>query len=323
MRGISMKKKNRMLPVFGIFLAVLCLCMGTSVFAEGEEQSSEERNTVYFCYYLNQDTDRLLAEEYIPEQEETEFMLKDLMQLLNSKNSRGQKIDLLPEDVIINSYELKGEMLVIDFDPAYKKMSRVRELLVRAGVVKTFLDVPGIEGVKFTIEGEELLDSKGRPYGEMTKDTFVEYSGSSDVSEYCFDTLTLYFTDASGKLLVPEERNVYYKRTLQKERVVLEQLARGPMVKDNYPTIPANLSIQSVMVSDEICYITVDDSFIDYANKKLPAEIPVYSVVNSILASCPEKKVELTVGEKDNRIFGDSLPLYKYYEFNQDLVILE
>ena len=306
----------------GIWLAVLCLYFAAAVWAQEEEASGGQKETQYYCYYLNQDADMLMAEAYLPEQEDAEFMLKDLMQLLNSKNSGQKQINLLPEEVSINSYERKGEMLAIDFNQEYQAMSRVREILVRAGVVKTFLQIPGIHGIRFTIEGEDLTDSKGKPYGEMTSDTFVEYSGSSDVSEYCFDTLTLYFTDVSGTLLVPEERNVYYKRTLQKERVVLEQLARGSMEKGNYATIPANLTVQSVYVSDEICYVVVDESFFDYADRGLPDEIPIYSVVNSILASCPEKKVQLTVGSKANHLFGESMPLYKFYEFNPELVIL-
>lgn len=288
-----------------------------------DRAEEEKEKAVYFCFYLDKDMTKLEAESYEPAQEETEYMLRELMQLLGSKNPDGKKIDLLPEEVTINSYELQKGILAIDFNEQYEKMGRVREILVRAGVVKTFLQVPGVASVRFTVNGEELTDSKNQPVGEMTADTFLEYSEGTDVSEYRFDTLTLYFTDASGKVLVPEKRNVYYRQNLQKERVVLEQLARGPMMKGNLPTIPGNVSVQSVLVSDGICYVTLDDSFIDYAQKDLPEEIPIYSVVNSILASCGETKVELTVGNRANRTFGDNMELYRFYEFRQDLVAEE
>lgn len=45
---------------------------------------------------------------------------------------------------------------------------------VRAGVVKSFLQVPGITAVRFTVENEELLDSRGNPVGDMTEDTFAD-----------------------------------------------------------------------------------------------------------------------------------------------------
>ncbi len=61
----------------------------------------------------------------------------------------------------------------------------------------------------------------------MTDSTFVEVSKKNE-DNYRYDTFTLYFADKSGKRLLKETRNVYYRRTLPKERVVLEQLAKGP-----------------------------------------------------------------------------------------------
>ena len=51
-------------------------------------------------------------------------------------------------------------MLVIDFSAQYHEMSRAREVLTRAGIVKTFLQVPDIHRVRFTVEGQELTDSR-------------------------------------------------------------------------------------------------------------------------------------------------------------------
>ena len=76
----------------------------------------------------------------------------------------------------------------------------------------------------------------------MTENTFVELS-KKDEANYRYDTFTLYFADKSGKRLLKEMRNVCYRRTLSKERVVLEQLAKGPMVKGHYPTIPQETEI--------------------------------------------------------------------------------
>ena len=57
-----------------------------------------------------------------------------------------------------------------------------------------------------------------------------------------YDTFTLYFADKSGKRLLKETRNVCYRRTLPKERVVLEQLAKGPLEDGHYATIPEHTS---------------------------------------------------------------------------------
>lgn len=73
----------------------------------------------------------------------------------------------------------------------------------------------------------------------MTDSTFVEVSKKNE-DNYRYDTFTLYFADKSGKRLLKETRNVYYRRTLPKERVVLEQLAKGPLEDGHYATIPEN-----------------------------------------------------------------------------------
>lgn len=59
----------------------------------------------------------------------------------------------------------------------------------------------------------------------MTADTFAEFTGT-EPDAYCSNTFTLYFTDKSGQKLVKEQRTVRYKRSIPKERIVLEQLMK-------------------------------------------------------------------------------------------------
>ena len=59
----------------------------------------------------------------------------------------------------------------------YLEMSRAREVLTRAGVAKTFLQIPEIQRVSFTIEGQDLTDSRNRKVGDMTSDSFLDFSG--------------------------------------------------------------------------------------------------------------------------------------------------
>ena len=45
---------------------------------------------------------------------------------------------------------------------------------MRAGLVRTFVQVPEVERVTFLIDGDPLKDSKGREIGTMTADSFLE-----------------------------------------------------------------------------------------------------------------------------------------------------
>lgn len=309
-----MKKKIFMI------ITVLMLCLlagGCSV----EVQNDPNTQSVYYLYDISADETQLEKVAYNPEETNAEYMLKDMMQQMNQKEDDVERISLLPDDVQMN-YSVEGEVLVVNFNSQYTQMSKAREILVRAGVVKTFLQVPGISAVRFTVENQDLTDSKGESVGEMTADTFAEFSGN-EPDAYCSTTFTLYFTDKDGQNLVKEQRTVRYRRSIPKERIVLEQLMKGPMEKGHYPTIPENTEILDVTIADRICYVAFDRVFSSYA-LDVSEKIPVYSVVNTLLDALEADKVQITVGASDKLdIFGQKMSLYRFYEKNDKLVVTE
>lgn len=309
-----MKKKIFMI------ITVLMLCLlagGCSV----EVQNDPNTQSVYYLYDISADETQLEKVDYNPEETTTEYMLKDMMQQMNQKEDDVERISLLPDDVQMN-YSVEGEVLVVNFNSQYTQMSKAREILVRAGVVKTFLQVPGISAVRFTVENQDLTDSKGESVGEMTADTFAEFSGN-EPDAYCSTTFTLYFTDKDGQNLVKEQRTVRYRRSIPKERIVLEQLMKGPMEKGHYPTIPENTEVLDVTIADRICYVAFDRVFSSYA-LDVSEKIPVYSVVNTLLDALEADKVQITVGASDKLdIFGQKMSLYRFYEKNDKLVVTE
>lgn len=309
-----MKKKIFMI------ITVLMLCLlagGCSV----EVQNDPNTQSVYYLYDISADETQLEKVDYNPEETTAEYMLKDMMQQMNQKEDDVERISLLPDDVQMN-YSVEGEVLVVNFNSQYTQMSKAKEILVRAGVVKTFLQVPGISAVRFTVENQDLTDSKGESVGEMTADTFAEFSGN-EPDAYCSTTFTLYFTDKDGQNLVKEQRTVRYRRSIPKERIVLEQLMKGPMEKGHYPTIPENTEILDVTIADRICYVAFDRVFSSYA-LDVSEKIPVYSVVNTLLDALEADKVQITVGASDKLdIFGQKMSLYRFYEKNDKLVVTE
>ena len=309
-----MKKKIFMI------ITVLMLCLlagGCSV----EVQNDPNTQSVYYLYDISADETQLEKVDYNPEETTAEYMLKDMMQQMNQKEDDVERISLLPDDVQMN-YSVEGEVLVVNFNSQYTQMSKAREILVRAGVVKTFLQVPGISAVRFTVENQNLTDSKGESVGEMTADTFAEFSGN-EPDAYCSTTFTLYFTDKDGQNLVKEQRTVRYRRSIPKERIVLEQLMKGPMEKGHYPTIPENTEILDVTIADRICYVAFDRVFSSYA-LDVSEKIPGYSVVNTLLDALEADKVQITVGASDKLdIFGQKMSLYRFYEKNDKLVVTE
>lgn len=308
-----------------LFSAVLALVLACSLLTgctvETQEEKVDSGSNQYYLYYVNKDETKVVKERYQPEQESEEFMLQDFTGILNAQEGSGDNLALLPSGVQLVTYRLNESLLELEFNSDYSEMSRAREILVRAGVARTFLQIPGVTGIKIFIESEELKDSKGQAVGVIDGNTFVEMWGS-DKDAYRYDTFTLYFTDKTGEHLVAEQRNVYYKRILPRERVILEQLAKGPMVKGHYPTIPQETEILGVEVSDDVCYVDFSSAFSD-SGIDIPVNTMIYSVVNSLLDTASADKVQISVEGDTEATLSDGTSLYSLFSKNTDLVLKE
>ena len=308
-----MKKLLILLLSVALIAGVLGGCADT-----GQSGLKDSGGNQYYFYYTNQEETKLQRESYVPEKESPQDMIDELEQKLNDRETSGDYQALFPKEVQIQSCVLDDTSLLVYFNSGYTSMGSTREILVRAGVVRSFLQVPGISGVKFYVGNTELTDSKGNPIGTMDNSSFVELWGD-DRDAYRYDTFTLYFTDSTGEKLVEEERSVYYKRSLPRERVILEQLIKGPMEKGHYPTIPENSEVLSLTRANGICYVDYNSVFQDYA-LDVSEQIAVYSVVNTLIAATDVDKVEISIEGNKEVTFGQNMQLYKFYEWNDSLL---
>ena len=161
-----------MKKISGVLLLALLVCTlfaGCSI----ETIQSKEEESKYNFYYLNTNETRLKSEPYEPEEENKEYMVKALIQKLGSREIPEDGISLLPEKVSISSYDLQDKLLIIDFSKEYSEMSKIREVLTRDGIVQTFLQIPDIDKVSFTVAGQPLKDSRGQEIGGMIRLPYI------------------------------------------------------------------------------------------------------------------------------------------------------
>ena len=94
-----------------LLLAVFVCITAAGCSIEVEEKEPDK----YSYYYLNQSETSLRKEGYNPKEENGENMLRELMQYVSSKKAPEDGIPLLPENVVLNSYDFQDSTLVIDF----------------------------------------------------------------------------------------------------------------------------------------------------------------------------------------------------------------
>lgn len=294
-------------------LAVLILLAGCS------RSESEEKTADYFMYYLSLDGNQVVENACEPEASQGEELIQEFAEKFNETPEKEDYQRLMAKDVEIEGWTLEDSTLTLKIRGPYESMSRPREVLVRGGLVRGFTQIPEVERVQITTEDGELKDSSGNVIGPMTRESFVENAGK-EINNYQYTTLTLYFANETGDKLVSETRSVYYSTSMPLERVVVEQLVKGPSEEGHYAVLSPDTNILSVTTSDNIAYVNFDETFVN-GTISVAQEIPIYALVNSITTNCPVQRVQFSINGESDVTFRESMKLNQFYE--KDLSYLE
>jgi hypothetical protein len=95
-------------------------------------------------------------------------------------------------------------------------------------------------------------------------------------------SLKLYFGSPNNNRLVSEER-IIISDELQEEKLIIEEIIKGPRNKILKASIPVETKLLSIKTIDNICYVNLSKSFLDSYRWDLMNEaITIWSVVNSL-----------------------------------------
>jgi germination protein M len=299
----------RKITAFGLILTLvlvlLCGCSG------------EKSDRTVQLFYLNMDLTKITAEEYAPEAEGGLALANELLAKLQTDPEDSNLRQAIPSSVKINSCNYNGYALVVDFSEEYYNMSMTEEVLTRAAIVKTLLQIRDYSSIAFTVESSALLDAKGTMVGYMDADSFVENPGAQ-INSSIEATLTLYFASADGMGLVKEKRSVHYSSNISLDKLVVEQLIEGPKTSGLQATIPSGTRPINISTVDGICYVNLDETF-QNQNNEIAEKVVLYSIVNS-LAELPDvEKVQISInGDTTGKVRYD-YALSEMYEPDDSL----
>ena len=291
---------------------VMALVLGAVAFSGCGKKETESK---YKIYYVNKEQCEVLAESFVPSEETTQTMLEEMTEKLNKKNAEGHT--LLPENIEIQSCVDDDGMIRVDFNQEYHDLNPVDEVLLRASIVKDYVQIPNIYLVTITAEGTPIVDSQGQEIGAMSLDSFLENTGK-EIMAYQYKELNLYFTNEEGNQLVPEARQVYYNGNTPIEKVIVEQLLRGPGESGHYATLPSDTRIVGVSVADGIAYVNLGKQFVDEA-LPVDAQIPIYSIVNSLIDAGNVSQVQISINGDTSLLFKDKVDMNQLFQVNHEL----
>lgn len=304
-------------------MSILLVCILTGLLVGCK--TTKEASSQFQIYYPDRQYNRLVAEEYeglegvTDVNEQVELLLDELARPATD----ADHVPVISEFRVLG-YELGAERISINLSEEYSLLEPTREVLVRAALVKTLTQLESVVFVSFQINGASLLDSLGEPVGVMNENTFIDNTGEN-MKNYEETEIILYFANEAGDGLIKVNRKLMYNTNTSKEKLVVEQLIRGPLSQNSstgtqvYATLNPEIGIISVNVQDGICYVNLDDNFL-LSVYTANADTVIYSLVNSLTELPGIRKVQISVEGETSILFLKKYDLGTLFEARPDLV---
>lgn len=273
----------------------------------------------FYVFYINKEKTKVVEQPYEMTAEDTEGRIEELIAALSTDVDSVDYQKTISGKVEVTDYHLDNSQLALMFNEAYSTMTTLEEVLCRAAVVKTLVQIPGVDCVSFYIGDIPLVDKNGGVIGLMTEETFVENPGDQINSIRTAD-LQLYFANSTGDGLVMTEEEVEYSSNISKEKLIVENLLAGPKKKGLKSTIPEGTKLVNVVTTNGTCFVTLDSGFLNQ-NYEIQEPIVIYSIVNSLSELSTVNRVQISVNGNTDVVYRDSFPLNQLYERNLSYVV--
>lgn len=123
--------------------------------------------------------------------------------------------------------------------------------------------------------------------------------------------LTLYFGNSDATGVVPEKREVSVNQGEAIEKIIFEELKKGPTAENLYPVIPEESKLLSAHTENGICTLDLSSEFIDNSSGGTAGEsMTINSIVNSYTELPGIKKVQFLIE-------GAKRDVYTHAVFNE------
>lgn len=287
----------------------------------GKDTAAEDGNGMKL-YYLSEDLSSLRAAEYLPldgrslDDMGPEEMAADMLTQLSNTSADGRGIPPV-QNFEVERLHVQDGALTVTLSSDYEELTGTREILVRAAMVRTLCQIADVNSVTFLCGDHALQDADGNPLGAERADMFI-FNSDREIGNYEKVRLHLYFASKTGDQLVNTWRNVVYNSNVSLERVVVEQVLKGPNSDVVFPTLNPSAKILSVTTRDGVCYVNFDQAFLTEPYD-VTSQVAVYSLVNSLTELSSVQTVQITIDGKADRNFME-IGLSSEFERNLSMV---
>jgi len=295
---------------------------------------SSHAGQAYKLYLSNSSSDDIEQIVYTVSDYQTKDKYAKVSELLNQifeiDHTDENAFSPKPENVLVNDYIIdKDGTLTIDFSREYLEMSNVREIILRASIVLTVIQVDGISGVRFTVVGDPIKYTNGQEIGVMTADAFVNLILSESGMLKQETDVTLYYANVEGTMLIPVTSHlVINSNNISIEEYILSQLIGGTeayvsagntLTVPVFPTISPSVELINVVTTDRVCYVNFSESFLEQEQQPVSDEIMIYSIVNSLCRLTYVNSVQFLINGETAQSLHTLMDISKPFMRNRSL----
>lgn len=296
------------------FLFTMIIVLGLTACSGQQEIDANRLITVY---YINHAETKVVPREYEMKSEDTAAQIQEVLEQLAEPSVKLEYKAPLSLGFQVEKYHFSEEKLTLDMDESYRKLPVTLEVLVRAALVRTLTQIDGVTYLSVTIQDEPLADNLDNPVGIMSADMFIDNAGN-EINAYEKASLKLYFANEAGDGLVAVERHCVYNSNISLEKLVVEELIKGPNGEGIYPLMSKDTKIVSVSVKDGTCYVNLDKTFLTQPYK-VTAGVTIYGITNSLAELSNVNKVQISINGETDIMYREAVSLDTVFERNLEL----
>lgn len=132
-------------------------------------------------------------------------------------------------------------------------------------------------------------------------------------------SLNLYFGNSKNDALIIEKRVIVSSEEME-EKVIVEELIKGPRNRMLNSYIPSTTKMISIHTIDGICYVNFSKDILEYSWQNNNVDMMIWSIVNSITEVEHIQAVQILVEGNKNDAFGKISILEKPIYRNEQLL---
>lgn len=265
-----------------------------------KEETDKKKSDVIDLYYLNAQEDgfKKVSCKLQHSDDPKEMANEVLYKLSDTENSNTNKYKAsIFDGVVINDVNVNRGKATVDFGAGYIQLSSAQEVLLRTSVVKSLLQIKGIDGVMFSVNGSSLLDGDKVPVGLMDSSTILTDDGQTDIYS-AKKKVKLYYTNETGDKLIPYLKELTVTDNVPLETQVLLALKNPPASKKNLKSpLPSDFYVNQTQILNNICYVDLS-SEVEKAAVNVKEKVTVYAMVNSLTDLDTAYQVQFTIDGK-------------------------